>query len=167
MERLQEKYKRSPIVADIYSLDQLKITLDDLLVECVSALGFKERNMYMDIQNSIGIVSTIMAVAVTWMSECYRFQDIKLYMVWLVLGYFGINGLSCLYSHLNGGKIRFDGLEIVTRIDKTPIYVVLIYKRSKPVPAKYRKSVLDLFDESGKLDHVLFISDIKTLFNDE
>lgn len=167
MEKLREKYKKFPVVADIHSLDQLKIALDDLLVECVSSLGFKESNLYTDIQNSIGIISTILAVIVTWMSECHRFQNIKFYMVWLVLGYFTINGLSYLYFHFEGGKIKFNGLEIITRIDKTPIYVVLVYKKGKPVPVKYYKSVLDLFDENGRLDHALFIDDIEALFNQE
>lgn len=167
MEKLKEKYKKSPIIADIYSLDQLKIALDDLLVECVSSLGFRERNLYTDIQNTIGIISTMLAVVVTWLSECHKFQSIKTYMAWLVFVYFGINGVSCLYSYFKGGKIKFDGFEMITRIDKTPVYVVLVYRKGKPVPVKYCKSVLDLFDENGRLDHALFIDDIKALFSQE
>jgi hypothetical protein len=57
-------------------------------------------------------------------------------------------------------------MEVTTRIDKTPVYVVLLYKAEKEIPLKYYKSILDLFDE-GKLDHNLFIKGVVAAFNEK
>jgi hypothetical protein len=58
-------------------------------------------------------------------------------------------------------------MEVTTRIDKTPVYVVLLYKAEKVIPLKYYKSILDLFDEEGKLDHNLFIKGVVAAFNEK
>jgi len=167
MQKIREKHNKDPIVSDLYSLDQLKISLDDLLVECVTKIGYKENFAAVDFFNLIGILSTILAGIVLYLSLNFKWGTIKAYIAYCVIVYFIINAVSTIITYFQGGKIKFDGLEIITRIDKTPVYVVLIYKKGKIVPIKYSKSVFDLFYEDGTLDHNLFIDNIESLFKEE
>jgi thermostable 8-oxoguanine DNA glycosylase len=71
LEKLSIKYDNQPIYTDVYSLEKAKITLDDLLVECITGLGYKESTFFVDFQNGIGIISTILAIVVACLSSLY------------------------------------------------------------------------------------------------
>lgn len=166
IQKLTEKYIKAPIKADIFSLEQMKITLDDFLIEYATACGLTQKHTLTDFQNTIGIISTIQAAIVVFLGYFYKFDDTKKILAIILAIYFGINIFSFIISYFFGGKISFKEFEAVTKIDKTPVYVIILHWKGKGVPVKYHKSVLDLFDEAGRLDHIEFLKDLKTLFNE-
>ena len=163
---LTKKYTKTPIRVDLYSLEKLKIALDDLFVEYCKAKGYHEKPYLVDFQNAIGVVSTILAGVVALLSVYFRWEAICTPVVICVAIYYAINTASYALTYVYGGKIVFREFEAVTRIEKTPVYVSLIFWKGKMAPVKYYKSALDLFDETGKLDHVQFLNDMEKLFNE-
>lgn len=164
--KLTMKYTKSPIKTDIYSLEKIKLTLDDLLVEYSKERGFREKYELVDISNAIGIVSIVLALAVFFLGMAYRFDEVKWIIAILVYSYFVINGIGMAISYFLGGRISFDKFEMRTRIDKTPVYVVLLYWRGRITPIKYNKDIFELFNEKGELDHSTFLKDLEYLFNE-
>ena len=164
MEKLQSQYDKSPVKVDLYTIQNLKIALDDLLTKYCSSLGHKENHLVADIQNSVGIVSIILTLVVLAFSYLYKFHEIKHYMALCLYVYFTINILCCIFVFFRGGKITFEKIEILTSIDKNQTYNLEVISKDKKTTKKYNKSVFDLFFESGKLDHQLFLKDMNDLF---
>lgn len=164
MEELVRKYSKRPIKGDIYTLTNLKALLDDLLNEYLSGEGFRRKYFYTDVKNGIGLLSAVLALVVTGLSVYCEFQRVKPYIGLCIGAYFLLYVLNYLVSYREGGRFYYDGFEIVTRADAVPVYVLLVYRRDRPVPQKYTRSVLDLFDAEGRLDHEYFLGDIKPLF---
>lgn len=165
MEKITLKYNKKPIVGDLYTLANLKILLDDLLNEYLTSRGRRRSYVYVDIKNAIGIVSMGLAAAVVFLSVYCRFQDVKFAMSCCLALYFVLYAISLVAAYLEGNKFYYDSFNIVTRADDVPVYVVLVYVHGQPVPLKYTKSILDLFDERGHMDHELFLRDLEDLFN--
>ncbi len=166
LEKLIKKFENEPIKADLYTLEQLKIALDDALIFYCKERGFKEKHHLTDFLNVIGLVSTALATTVLYLSLYSTFEASKKLLFICLLIYVILSILSFLVYCFCGGRIQFQEFDIVTRIDKTPVYVSLLYWKGKVVPVKYYKSVLELFDETGKLDHVLFLNDLEKLFKE-
>lgn len=166
MESLKTKYNKNPRTADIYSLSQLKIALDDVLVEYAQTLGHKESHTMTDIQNTVGIISIGLTLAVISMSYFCKSDEVRPAMAICIYIYFALNIICFLISSLRGGKIVFEKFEIATAADQTPAYKVLINSKGKSVSKKYNKCVFDLFDDTGKMDHNLFLKDMEDLFKD-
>lgn len=164
--KLTKKYIKTPLTTDIYTLEQIKITLDDFLVEYCRERGFREKYHLTDFQNIIGIISTIQAVIVVFLSLYCKFEDAKRMLFICIVSYFAINIFCFIISYFFGGKVTFYEFDVITRIDKTPVYVALLYWKDRVVPVKYYKNVLELFDESGTLEHVEFLKDLEELFKE-
>lgn len=166
LEKLIKKFENAPIRVDLYTLEQLKIALDDLLILYCKERGFKEKHHLTDFLNIIGVISTILASIVLYLSLYSTFEASKKLLVICLSIYVILSILSFIVYCFFGGCIQFLEFDVVTRIDKTPVYVSLLYWKGKVVPVKYYKSVLELFDETGKLDHVLFLNDLENLFKE-
>lgn len=173
MEKFRNKYDKpkNPPKTDLYTINQVKISLDDFLVEYLTALGFKECNFYVDFSNTIGIFSTIFAGLTCYLSMYYQWEHIKKYITYSVIAYFCINSILFIYCCFKSGKIRFSGLEIATKIqftdDKNPVYTAMIYKRNKVVPLKYTRTIFDLFYDNGIMDYKILIEDFDKLFKEQ
>ncbi|KAM0680989.1 hypothetical protein GINT2_000772 [Glugoides intestinalis] len=166
LEKLIKKIDSAPIQADLYTLEQLKIALDDLLVFYCKERGFKEKHRLNDFLNVIGLISTVLASIVLYLSLYSTFEASKKVLFICLVIYVFLSLLSFIVYCFCGGRIQFQEFDIVTRADKTPVYVSLLYWKGKVVPVKYYKSILELFDETGKLDHVLFLNDLEKLFKE-
>lgn len=164
MDDLIVKYNKKPIVGDLYTLSNLRVLLDDVLNEYLTRAGYKRLYVYQDIQNAIGIVSTVLGAAVTFLSMRYNFQAVKGQMSVYLAVYFVINAVSMLVKYREGRMYYYESFTISTRADDVPAYILLVYMEGKLVPLKYNKSMLDLFDETGKMDHDLFLNDVERLF---
>lgn len=164
IEKIRMKYNKTPIKADIYNPVQLKLTLDDLVVELVSSMGYKPNNFYVDAQNIIGIISTIITAIVAYLSVYYKFDEISKYLTVLIPAYFLLSGISYLNYFAFGGLLRFNDLSLRSKLSKSVIYEVLVVK--KDTSNKYFKSILDLYHDTGILDHNLFIDGIIEFINE-
>lgn len=164
MSDLKTKYSKSPIKADLYSLDQLKIALDDLLIEYCSSIGHKEIHLLTDIQNIVGVVSIILCLCVLGQSYYFKFDTIRSYMALCLLAYFALNILAFILTFFMGGKISFEKLNVKTSIDSAHQYQVTLNYKSEKSPVTYKKSIFELFDNSSKLDHEIFLNDVADLF---
>lgn len=165
-EKLKSKYNKNKIKKDIYTLDQLKIALDDLLIEYAEGKGYRENHITTDVGNTIGIISTILASIVTFVSIYYKFEDIKNIVFVCTTAYFGFNTFFFLFLQLFGGKIAFKEFDAITKIDTTPVYVILLYWKNRNIPVKYHRDVTELFYEDGEFDHTLFLNDLESLFKE-
>ena len=164
MEQILTKYNKKPIIVDLYTIQNLKASLDDLLSEFCNNNGYKENYFMTDIQNAVGVVSIFLTLIVLAFSYCCKFDDIKDNMAICLYIYFAINILCGILMYFKEGKLVFDKIDIETSIDKTKIYNITIYSKEKNVLYKYNKSIFDLFYETGKLDHELFLKDMTKLF---
>ncbi len=165
-EKLISKYTKTPSITDIHVLEQLKITLDDFLSEYSREKGYKEKHTLTDFKNTVGIISTIQAVIVLIASLYFKFENAKRVLAMAIFSYFAVNIFCIIVSYFFGGKISFIEFEAITRIDSIPTYVILLFWKGRGVPVKYSRSVLELFDETGRLDHVEFLNDLNELFNE-
>ncbi|ELA42584.1 uncharacterized protein VICG_00336 [Vittaforma corneae ATCC 50505] len=166
VDKITKKYIKTPITADIYTLEQIKITLDDFLVEYCRERGFQEKYHLTDFQNVIGIISTIQASIVVVLSLFCKFEDVRRMLFMCIISYFAVNIFCYIVSYFFGGKLSFYEFSVITRIDRMPVYVVLLYWKDRMVPVKYYKNVSELFDETGVLDHIEFLKDLEELFKE-
>lgn len=165
MDALAMKYDKSPIFGDIYNLNNLKSLLNDLLNEYLVKNGYKRNYWYLDLRNTIGIISLLIACVVVGLSYLYKFNEAKEYLGLCIVIYYTLYLLNLIVVYFDSGKFYYKDFYIVTRADTTPVYVILIYKKNEFVPKKYTKSILELFYENGRLDHELFLKDIDKLMS--
>ena len=164
MDSLIEKYKKNPIHGDIYSINNLKVLLDDLMNEYLIKIGYKRKYLLLDIMNAIGILSILLASACCFMSMNYKYSQVCKLVTYCVILYFFINGISFLIQYFQDNKMAYGKMNIKTRIDDTSTYIILLYKKDGMAPLKYHKSVFDLYYDSGRLDHQLFLKDLEKFF---
>lgn len=164
MEQILVKYNKTPIKTDLYTLSNLKTTLDNLLSEFCNKQGYKQNYFVTDIQNLVGIASIILTVAVLAFSYFFKFAEIKYYMSICLYIYFFINIFCAVFVYFKGGKLVFDKIDIETSIDSTKTYNVKVYSKDKKMLKKYNKSIFDLFFDTGALDHELYLKDMADLF---
>lgn len=164
MEELKLKYDKKPIIGDIYTLSNLKIMLDDILNEYLLRSSHKRNYLYSDIKNIIGIISILLSSICCYLSMLYKYEIVKKYIALSVIIYFVINTISILIGYLEDGKFYYNDLYIKTRVDDVPTYIILVYSRGKVIPVKYNKSIFDLFDETGRMDHHMLLNDLENLF---
>lgn len=165
-EKLAAKYNKNKVKTDIHTLNQIKITLDDFLIEYAEVKGYQENHTMTDIGNVVGIISTIFGATTTFLSVYYKFQDVKKILLFCTAGYFILNMLWFLGLKLFGGKIAFKEFDAITKIDNTPVYVILLYWKNRNVPVKYHKDVTELFYEDGEFNHMVFLNDLERLFKE-
>lgn len=167
MDILSKKYISKPIVGDIYSQGNLKILLDDILDEYITKIGHKRNYLYLDVRNAIGVVSAVLAALCCYVSMYYKYEVIKSVVMFSVFSYMLINGISLLISYKEAEKLYYDSFSISTRINSRYEYIILVYLKDKVAPLKYNKSIFDLFDDKGQMDHGLFLSDLEILLKNE
>lgn len=162
MDNLRKKYSKQPIKGDIYNLQNLKVLLDDLMQEYFTkGLSLSQCNLGTDIKIVIGLISTVIAVSVTYLSVYTDFNDHKFYLMLLCSAYFVLNAVGEMYAKLRGNVFKFNNAKVYTSINApNPIYTILVYSDKNPIPKKYSKSVCDLFDEDGRLQHTNFLDDL-------
>ena len=164
MEQLIFKYDKRPIRGDLYTLPNLKVLLDDLLNEYLGTVGHKRSFIFTDLRNACGIASIVFAAVIVWISMSCDFTASRMWLGITIGGYALMYLLDYVCAHFEGGKFYYTDFTIITRADITPVYILLLYRDSNPVPYKYTKSILDLFDDTGRLDHDLFIRDMENIF---
>jgi hypothetical protein len=167
MEKLKLKYSKNPIRGDIYNLSQLKILLDDLVKEYLTSVKSCEQSMLLtDARIAVGLISTGIAAAIVYLSLKTEFEQHKNALILLISIYFVLNFFIEVYTRYIGSSFVFTDRTVVT--SATPpeaVYTVLVYNKDRLIPEKYNKSVFDLFDESGRLIHEEFLSDLEELFD--
>lgn len=166
IQKLRNKYNKEPIKADVYTLSKLKIALDDLLVECANVLDYKQNNLYVDVQNIIGIISTLIACGTVYLSMYFKFDTVKFYLKILCSLYFIINFTSYIIYYLFGKLLRFKDFSFKTKVSKNEIYEIIMKNNNSEIKGKYVKSIYDLFNEEGEMDHNLFIDGIYELLSE-
>lgn len=162
-----KKHSKRPIMADIYTLGNMKVLLDDLLGEYLAARGHKRNYAFPDARNAVGLISIVLAAAVTYMSLYCRFDDVVAPIRACVLLYFAANTLISIVGYFEERKHRYGGFYLVTSVEMAPAYTIEYHLPAGLAAKKYTKSLYDLFDETGKMDHALFINDMEVFFNKE
>lgn len=162
-----KKHNKRPIVADIYTLGNMKILLDDLLNEYLGACGYRRDHTFPDARNAIGLISIALAMAVTYMSLNCKFDDVMVTISGCVLLYFVLNIAIFIVGYFEECKYRYGGFYLVTRVDMAPSYTIEYHLPAGSVLRKYTKSLYDLFDDTGKMGHALFVDDMEVFFNKE
>lgn len=164
MNILLEKYAKKPIFGDIYNLSNLKSLLNDFINEYLTSKGMKQNYMYIDMRNTIGIASAVLGGIVVYISMYYKFEKIKTKLFLCILVYAILYLVNWVIKYFENEKFYYKDFCIKTRVDNTPVYVILVYKKNNPVPSKHSRSILDLFYENGCMNHKLFLKDLEKLF---
>lgn len=174
MDKLLRKYERTPIKSEIASLSPIKVTLDDVLITYLrTEMQYKQDFMVTDARIVIGLVSTGLAILLTYLSLNKEFKEYKIMACYILAAYFLINGIAeILIRIVNKGSV-FKGrnengfINVVTNIGAPDTnYVVMVYKDDKVIPEKYNNNVCDLFDEDGMLLHEIYLKEIDAFFKD-
>ncbi|KAI5168403.1 signal peptidase complex subunit 2 [Pancytospora epiphaga] len=163
---LTKKHDSKPIMADIYTLGNMKIILDDLLNEYLISRGFKRNYAFPDFRTTIGLISTVLAIIVTYLSLYYKFDDVSSSITFCIFLYFVLNAFVSVIGYFEEHKIRYGTFYLVTKANIAPSYTIEYFTAGSAIK-KYTKSLYDLFDSSGRMDHVLFINDMEDFFNKE
>lgn len=175
MEKLFRKYKRTPVNSNINCLKSLKTTLDDVLsLYLRTEQEYKQNHFIVDLRIAIGVISTLAAAYLTYLSVYVDFKDYKNKAIALLGIYFALNGLLELVMKCTQkgkvfyGKNERGTISVYTSV-KTPDtnYVVLVYKDKSVIPTKYNRNICELFDEEGVLQHEVFLNDIDAFFKEE
>ncbi|KAF9764427.1 Signal peptidase complex subunit 2 [Nosema granulosis] len=166
MEKLIEKYSKKPIKAEVYSLSNLKITLDDLLLEYLTKVkNYKQKTFLVDLKILMGVISTIVACAIAYLSVNYEFQEYKNMLILGLSVYFGVNTIVWVVEKTQKATFKFEDISVFTDIQApSPIYTIMVYEGDKLIPEKYTKSVFDLYTEEGRMLHEKVLNDFKKLF---
>lgn len=166
MEDLKKKYTKTPLKGDIYNPFQLKIILDDLLKEYITKVKKSKQSMLLtDVRIMVGLMSTVIAGVIAYLSMKTEFVDHKWILIVLIAIYLVANAILDLYSRYFGTSIVYDNMTVSTTFSPPdPTYVVIVYSKDKLIPDKYIKSIFDLFDSNGKLFHEEFLNDLNKLF---
>lgn len=167
METLLKKYNKRPVTGDVYTLSNLKVIVDDLLCDYLYAAGFRRVYFYENIRIALGMLSMVVAAVTTYASLYYPFKQTECLLKYLVCGYFSLTVLGFIISQVEGRRVIYEGFHVVTRVDDSQNYILLIYFKGKVVPQKYSKSIFELFYNDGKLDHLLLIKELGGIFKKE
>lgn len=174
MEKLIKKYDRTPIKTDLSTLQSIKICIDDTLLQYLRVHHqYKQNNLLTDFKIVIGVISTVIAGFVTYLSVSKEFVDYKSLVTYLLLLYFGLNGfLEVINRFVNKGcifhgKNESGNIKIYTKIPQPDTsYIMIAFRNDKTIPIKWTKNVCDLFNEEGLFLHKKFYDEIDTFFND-
>lgn len=164
MEALIARRDREPIYGDIYTLPGLKVLLDDALREYLVASGYAHSTLCLDVWLAIGLLSLVLAGGVALISTYCDFYTTRRTVAWMLHTYVAANLVSLVITRIEGGRAVYGPVSVTSRIADMRSYVLLVYHRDRIVPAKYTRSIFDLFDSDGRLDHRLFFADLRTLF---
>lgn len=166
MEKLKSKYSKNPLKTDIYNLNELKLVLDDVVQEFITDVRHsKQSKTSTDVKIVVGLISTVIASVVGYISVRFDFEAYKMVLTILIALYFTINFLVEVYLWCTGSSFVFSDKVVSTKINfPDPTYVMLVYNKNKLIPNKYTKSVFDLFDSDGRLMHEEFIDDLEKVF---
>lgn len=172
MDKIITRYNKKPIQSNIYVLQGLKLSLNDLLVEYLKhERGFKQKQLFTDMRIVVGLFSVACAIITCYISMYKDFSDYKNELVVLLGIYFSLNFLLEIWTMLffrnvifegtnKDGSVRIDGFN--RAVDTN--YKLIIYRNGKVVPGTFSKSVYELYDESGVLDHETFLKEIAPIF---
>lgn len=172
MDTIIARYNKTPINCNIYGLVNLKVACNDLLIEYLKKeKGYQQRQAYTDMKIAVGLISVVCAILTCYMSLHYDFSDYRKALVVVLAIYFSLNFILeiCLRffarntvfeGYNREGSIRIDGFN--KAVDTN--YKLIIYKNGKAIPGNFSKSIYDLYDESGVLDHETFLREIAQVF---
>lgn len=169
MEKLIKKYDRTPIRANTHVLQDLKIALDDILVNLLkNEFNIQQDHRITDLRIVIGFISIISAIYITYVSLYGDFKEYKQMSLILTLVYFVLNSfITFIMKFINKGcvfKARDNSIRVYTTVvPPNTNYIVMVYRRGI-IPEKYNKNVCDLFDEEGRCLHEVFMKDLKNFF---
>lgn len=166
IEKIKQKYSKRPIKGEIYNLANLKILLDDLLLEYLTKVKkYKQKTFLVDLKIFVGIISTVVACVIAYLSVYKEFSE---YRNMLIIGlsiYFTINMMVWVVEKMQKATFKFENISVETNVNPpSPVYTVMVYEKEKLIPEKYTKSVFDLFTEEGRLLHEEVLSDFERLF---
>ncbi|KAL6121675.1 hypothetical protein NUSPORA_01374 [Nucleospora cyclopteri] len=164
---VEKTVKRENVTADLYTISEVKVVLDEFLCKFLRNNGCKQFFLMENIRLAIGVVSSLLGVIICYLSMNFTYDIVCKYVTLSVIIYYIINGLTYLleknkYYFLiqnNDSSLKFD---IVTEIDEKPDYTILVYVES--IPIKYSKSIYELFYDDGYLDTKLFKNDLEKTF---
>lgn len=172
MDALISKYNKSPVQVNKHNLANLKIALNDLLIEyLVRDRGYVQRHTYTDLKIAVGMVSVACAIVTCYMSMHYTFAEYRTALIVTLGIYFSINFLLEICSRFfvrntifegysRHGTLTIDGFN--KAVDEN--YKLIIYKDGKAIPGNFSKSIYELYDDAGVLDHEMFLREIALIF---
>ncbi|KAM0676626.1 hypothetical protein BDAP_002836 [Binucleata daphniae] len=174
MDKLIKKYDRTPIKTNLSTLQTIKISIDDSLLQYLRVHHkYKQNNLLTDLKIFIGLCSTIVAVIITYYSMTQDFVDYKALAAYLLIFYFTINGfLEFVVRFVNKGCIfrgtnEAGSIRIYSKLPQPNTnYILIAFLNNKTIPIKWNKNVCDLFDEEGTFLHKQFYSEIDTFFSE-
>lgn len=165
IESIIEKYQKRPIVGDIYNEANLKVLLDDLLNEYLVAKEMKRNYMLTDIKNLLGTGSVLCGAVATYVSLQYKFQAIFNILLVAVVVYFVLRSIVFLLDLYEDRAFCYGNFYLKSSANKDALYSVEKYESRQKSPVKYSRSLFELFDNTGRMDHVLFLADLDEFFN--
>ncbi|ELQ74856.1 putative Signal peptidase complex subunit 2 protein, partial [Trachipleistophora hominis] len=172
MDAIITRYNKAPIHCNIYSLVNLKVACNDLLIEYLTKeKGYRQKHTYTDMKIVVGLISVVCAALTCYMSMNYSFEDYRKALVVVLAVYFSFNFVleislrlfarnTVFEGYNKEGSIRIDGFNRAVDTD----YKLIIYKNGKAIPGNFCKSVYELYDESGVLDHEAFLREVAQVF---
>lgn len=168
MDNLLEKLDKTPIKANTTQLINLKIALNDLLMQFLKINNCTEYCRDKDIKIIVGLSSAVLAISTTYVSMNFDFDVIKLPLLVMVVIYFVINGGLEVYerflaNYMYLGVYKNKKLLIHSNVHDSNLDYKLIIKYDDET-RNYTKSVFTLFYEDGVLDHKIFLKDMDEVF---
>ncbi|KAG0438148.1 hypothetical protein DMUE_3268 [Dictyocoela muelleri] len=169
MDKLEEKLSKTPIKANNEELKNLKIALNDMLIQFLKINNCKEYCRDKDIKIIIGLTSAILASTTTYISMNYDFEKIKMPLLIMIIFYFVINGGLEIYerfmaNYMYSGFYKNKKLIIYSNLHDNDFNYKLVIRYGND-NKEYSKSVYSLFYEDGVLDHEMFLKDLDSVFD--
>ncbi|KAF7683521.1 Signal peptidase complex subunit 2 [Astathelohania contejeani] len=167
MEKIIKKYDKKPIKTNTYILSNLKVTLDDFVIQFMTKeLRCTENFLFTDFRIAVGIVSTILASILAYLSITYDFNEYKTICAIFLLIYFVSNIIVEAISNIFRRNVIYVGKKEDKRISvksilKGPNTIYTLLVDSNGSVSKYTKDIRDLFDEEGMFLHNIFFNELK------
>ncbi|ORD93672.1 hypothetical protein ECANGB1_1780 [Enterospora canceri] len=158
---ISEKTKKMPYV-DLHTRGNVRIVLNEFVVEYLAHLGYKQGLFYDNIKIVIGALSAVFGAVICYLSMTYRWDAIELYVSAMVLGYYVINVLYFGIDYLDNKCMKFYSkgkmIEIKTELNVHGIYS-LRYRNKE-----HKALICDLIYETGQLDVVETVKWLNGIF---
>lgn len=165
MDGLVEKYNKKRIVSEIYSLEDVKQDMDDLLCEYLAKVGgYASSTFITSVRIGIGALAILGSAALWYFSRFWKLEEYRAYALAITGVYFGftyaesiLTQLFCSYT-FDGRNARGERIRALSKLDSPCThYIVLLYFRDREIPSKLSLDIRTVYDPKGVLDHQSYL----------
>ncbi|KTW26825.1 uncharacterized protein T551_03287 [Pneumocystis jirovecii RU7] len=150
---------------NVYSLQEVKYTMDDSISPFMATLGYQETYLLMNIRFILGYSSAVISASVAACNYIFGFKASRIYTLWGVIMYFILYGCYNLWNYTAGRSIIYQGskkkirLSIRSSINKKgPTYTLTVEILKDRILKKFlAKETFNLwFTEDGDFEKAQF-----------